>query len=191
MYRWLETEPTDTLPSAVELSLRSVILGGLSKSLSAPGLRVGWLITHDTALGERLKAAKDYTTICGSAPSEILAVAILRARKGILARNRERIRANVATFDALVGRHPGLFGWTPPAAGPVALVRLTAREGAAAFCQRLVEEASVMLLPSTVFDYGDSHVRVGLGRDAFDDGLAALESWLASAEEVRTRRDKT
>jgi alkaline phosphatase D len=38
MYRWLEREPGDRLPSAVELSRRAVVLGGLSKSLSAPGL---------------------------------------------------------------------------------------------------------------------------------------------------------
>jgi len=179
MYRWLEREPGDLLPSAVELSRRSVVLGGLSKSLSAPGLRVGWLVTHDATLRQQLAVAKDYTTICGSAPSEVLALAILRARDEIFARNRARIRANVAAFDAFVERHRGLLGWTPPAAGPVAFVRLAAREGAAAFCRRLVEEAGVMLLPSTVFDYGDAHVRVGLGRASLGDGLSALEGWIA------------
>ena len=36
-----------------------------------------------------------------------------------------------------------------------------------------------MLLPSTVFDYGDTHVRVGLGRASFGEALAAVEEWLA------------
>jgi aspartate/methionine/tyrosine aminotransferase len=178
MYRWLEADDAARLPSAVELSSRAVVLCGLSKSLSAPGLRVGWLVTHDRELRERLAVAKDYTTICGSAPAEILALAILRNRERIWADNRARITSSIAAFDAFLSRWPGMASWTPPAAGPVGMVRLEAGEGAAAFCTRAVEEADVMLLPSTVFDFGDSHVRIGLGRSSFGDALAALEGWL-------------
>ena len=38
------------------------------------GLRIGWLATHDRDLLARVAAFKDYTTICSSAPSEILAL---------------------------------------------------------------------------------------------------------------------
>ncbi len=179
MYRWLERDQAERLPSAVELSRRAVVLSGMSKALSAPGLRVGWLVSHDEGLRSRLAVAKDYTTICGSAPSEVLALAILRAREQVLERNRTLIRSNVALFDAFVGRNAQLFSWSPPAAGPVALARLTAPEGAEAFCRRLVDQAGVMLLPSRVFEYGDTHVRVGLGRAAFAEGLEAVQAWLA------------
>ncbi len=178
MYRFLEPDRASRLPSAVELSVRAAALGGLSKSLSAPGLRVGWVVTHDSALLGRLAVAKDYTTICASAPSEILGLAILRARERVVARNRDRIARNVEAFDSFVGRHQGLVSWTPPAGGPVALAKLRAPEGAAELCRRLVEEAGVMLLPSTVFDYGDAHVRLGLGRESFPAALEALECWL-------------
>lgn len=181
MYRFLERDADDRLPSAVELSPTAVALGGLSKSLSAPGLRVGWLVTRDGALRERLLIGKDYTTICGSAPSELLAIAILRARDVILERNRRLIQANTASFDAFVRRQAGQWIWSPPAAGPVAFAGLATSEGAAALCRRAVEEAGVMLLPSTVFEYGDGHVRIGLGRASFPAGLAALEAWLARA----------
>ena len=63
-------------------------------------------------------------------------------------------------------------------AGSICFARLDAEEGALAFCRRLVEEAGVVLLPSTVFDYGDAHVRFGLGRAAFGEGLQALAAWL-------------
>lgn len=32
----------------------------------------------------------------------------------------------------------------------------------------------------TVFDFGDSHLRFGLGRRNFPDGLAVLEKYLAA-----------
>jgi aspartate/methionine/tyrosine aminotransferase len=47
-----------------------------------------------------------------------------------------------------------------------------------AFCRQLVEEAGVVLVPSTVFDYGDAHVRFGLGRIACGEGLEAFAAWL-------------
>ena len=49
------------------------------------GLRIGWLATHDRELLARLAAFKDYTTICSSGPSEILAIIALRARDQVLA----------------------------------------------------------------------------------------------------------
>ena len=85
----------------------------------------------------------------------------------------------MAAFNACVARHPELLAWSPPVAGPVAFAGLAASEGAAAFCRRLADDAGVMLLPSTVFDYGDAHVRIGLGRAGFAEGLDVLEGWLA------------
>jgi hypothetical protein len=35
-----------------------------------------------------------------------------------------------------------------------------------------------MLLPSTVFEWGDSHVRFGFGRTSLKEALAALERYL-------------
>jgi hypothetical protein len=33
-----------------------------------------------------------------------------------------------------------------------------------------------MLLPSSIFEWGDSHVRFGFGRSSLPDALAALEA---------------
>jgi aspartate/methionine/tyrosine aminotransferase len=178
MYRHLERDPERRLPSAVELSRSAIVLSGLSKTLSAPGLRVGWLVTHDAELRRRLAVGKDYTTICASAPSEILALMVLRARARIAARNRALIETNVGVFERFLAAHDALLSWTPPLAGSVALPRLRAG-GGAALCARLVEDTGVMLLPSSVFDYGDAHVRIGLGRASFTEGLAVFDRWLS------------
>lgn len=46
----------------------------MSKSFAMPGLRIGWLALRDKELFQKLADYKDYTTICSSAPSEILSI---------------------------------------------------------------------------------------------------------------------
>jgi aspartate/methionine/tyrosine aminotransferase len=178
MYRWLEHEPAVLLPSAVETYEKAVTLCGLSKTFSLPGLRLGWLATRDRGLAARLAAAKDYTTICGSAPSEVLGLIGLRRREQIVARNRALIAANLQLLSDFVAERPELLRLAPPRAGSICFARLLATEGARAFCRRLVDEAGALLVPSSAFAYGDAHVRFGLGRAAFAEGLAALAEWL-------------
>ena len=178
MYRGLERDPATQLPSAVELYDKAVTLAGMSKVYSLPGLRVGWLATRDRELLARLAAYKDFTTICASAPGEILALIGLRERERIRARNVRAIADNLDRLEAFAARWPGLLSLVRPRAGSICFARLGAAVGALAFCRRLVEEAGVVLLPSTVFDYGDAHVRFGLGRLAFGEGLEAFAAWL-------------
>lgn len=180
MYRWLERDAADRLPSACELDDRAVTLCGMSKTFSLPGLRVGWLATRDAGLMGAIAQAKDYTTICGSAPSEVLALMGLRIREGIAAANRATIEVNRAAVDRLVAAHPATLSWTPPQAGSVALMRLACAGGAEELCESLARDASVMLLPATVFELPDDAVRIGLGRAALPDGLAALDAFLTA-----------
>jgi aspartate/methionine/tyrosine aminotransferase len=180
MYRFLELQGTPRLPSAVGLSPNAVALGGLSKAFSLPGLRVGWLATRDRAVMRRVAELKDYTTICASAPSEVLGLIGLRARDRIVARNLGIIGSNMAATAEFVARWPRTLTWEPPMAGSVALARVSIDGGTAAMCERLVAETGAMLLPSSVFGWGDEHVRLGLGRAGFAEGLGVFERWLAS-----------
>ncbi|MBL0716178.1 MAG: aminotransferase class I/II-fold pyridoxal phosphate-dependent enzyme, partial [Desulfosarcina sp.] len=88
MYRFLEADEADTLPSACELYERAVSLFGLSKTFGLPGLRIGWTATRDRDLLEHMGRLKDYTTICSSAPSEILGIMALQNRETIVAQQR-------------------------------------------------------------------------------------------------------
>jgi aspartate/methionine/tyrosine aminotransferase len=176
MYRFLEHEPAQRLPSAVELWDQAISLSGMSKSLGLAGLRIGWLCTRDAALLERMAAFKDYITICSSAPSEILALIGLRARATILQRHRARIARNLEQLDRFFARHRRTFRWQRPRAGTVGLVRLCAPLRATSFCERALERGGVMLVPSTLFDYGDEHVRIGFGREDLPEALARLEA---------------
>ena len=178
MYRLLELDPADRLPSACELYDKAVTLFGMSKTFGLAGLRLGWLVTRDKELFERLMEWKDYTTICGSAPSEILSIIGLRSKDAIIVKHLERIRRNLEFIDAFMERHADLFSWTRPRAGTIAFPRLHAEEGAAAFCARLVEEDGIMLLPSSVYDYDDQHVRLGFGRENLPEGIGVLNDYI-------------
>src|SRR5439155_27181055 len=153
---------------------RAMVLSGMSKSFGLAGLRVGWLATRDRAILDRVKELKDYTTICASAPSEVLALIGLRARTTIVREHLDRILRNVSLLEDFVGDHPELLTCTPPRAGSVCLGRLMTGERASVFCQRVVDGAGIMVLPSTVFDFGDEHIRIGLGRECFPEVLRSL-----------------
>lgn len=180
MYRLLELDPAERLPSACEQYEKAVSLFGMSKTFGMAGVRLGWLVTRDRALFQKMAAYKDYTTICGSGPSEILSLIALRNRMSITSAHLARIRRNLGLLDEFFSRYASLFEWNRPRAGTIAFPRLKAPEGVLAFCQKLVNEAGIMLLPSTVYDYDDQHVRVGFGRENLPEGLAALETYLKS-----------
>jgi len=190
MYRLLEPRDEIRLPSAVDRYERALSLSGMSKAFGLAGLRLGWVVSHDGPLLERMKALRDYTTICSSAPSELLALMGLRSREAILTRNRELVHRNVAAATAFFARHSSLLTWIPPQAGTVcfprtgnrtatrAAARAAGSKGAEAFCERVLSDTGVLLLPSTVYDYGDEHFRMGLGREDFETGLAVLDAYL-------------
>jgi aspartate/methionine/tyrosine aminotransferase len=84
------------------------------------GARLGWLVTRDADLYTRLASFKDYTTICSSAPSEILSLIGLRNKESIVAKHLARVRRNLAVLDDFFARYAALFEWSRPRAGTIA-----------------------------------------------------------------------
>jgi aspartate/methionine/tyrosine aminotransferase len=178
MYRFLEYDPAIRLPSACEAYEKAVSLFGMSKSFGMAGVRVGWLVTKDKSLYAKMAAFKDYTTICGSAPGEILSLIALRAREQIISRHLARIRRNLALLDGFFEEFQDRFEWVRPRAGTLAFPRLKGTAKASDFCRRVVAEANIMLLPSTVFDYDDMHFRLGFGRENLPEVLGIFTDYL-------------
>lgn len=165
MYRYLEVEPGTTLPAACELYERAFSLFGLSKSFGLPGLRIGWLASQDGEALRRVSKLKDYTTICSSAPSELLAIIALRSKERIFRQQIERVRKNLAVLETFFDQYQDHFSWERPKGGSICFPRMLLVENTYTFSEQLVEEAGIMLAPSRVFQYGDHHVRIGFGRD--------------------------
>ncbi len=181
MYRLLEHDPAARLPAGVDAYERGISLSGMSKAFGLPGLRIGWLATHDRGLLDRCLAFHDYTTICASAPSELLALIALRNRERIVSRNLDIIRGNTAAFEQFCARHAGQFDPLPPQAGSVAFPRLRGDRLVGEFCRDVLNKKDVMILPGDVFDHAGNHFRVGLGRIGFAEALARVEEYLRGA----------
>jgi aspartate/methionine/tyrosine aminotransferase len=182
VYRFLELDAAERLPAAVDSGERTVSLGVMSKAFALAGLRVGWIATHDEALRARIARLKDYTTICGSAPSEILALIALRAREHVIERSRAILAANLPVLDSFFRRFSEQFVWIPPRGGSVAFPRLRSSEPKAIdrFCAELVEREGVLLLPGSYFEHGGNHFRVGYGRRDMPEALDGLERFLTA-----------
>jgi aspartate/methionine/tyrosine aminotransferase len=177
VYRGLEYQTRETLPAAADLSPKAVSLGVMSKAYALAGLRIGWIATRNTDLLDRVARLKDYTTICCSAPSEILALIALRARERVLARSREIVGTNLRHAGAFVAAHGDQVEWTPPRAGSVAFPRFT-RLNADVVSTDLAERESTLMLPGSVFGYDSAHFRLGLGRRDFPLALEKLGNLL-------------
>jgi aspartate/methionine/tyrosine aminotransferase len=178
VYRELEHDPADRIPAVCDVDPRAVSLGSISKSYGLPGLRIGWLVTRDAALREAIMRLKDYTTICSSAPSEVLTALALRHRQALVERNLGIVRRNLPQLEAFFERHAETFDWIRPVASPIGFPRIRGVGDVDDFCARLAA-SGVLLLPGTVYDE-PGHVRVGFGRANLPEALKALETALAA-----------
>jgi aspartate/methionine/tyrosine aminotransferase len=180
VYRFLEFDDADRLPAGADATARGVSLGVMSKSFAMAGLRIGWLATRDRDLLARCATFKDYTTICASAPSEILSIIGLRARETVLDRSRRIVAANLERLDAFFEDWPDRFTWVRPRAGSVGFPRLTV-PGVVIddWAAGLVEAEGVLLLPGSQFGYGGNHFRLGFGRTDVPAALERLEAYAA------------
>lgn len=186
VYRLIERDPATRLPQAADVYARGVSLNVLSKSYGLPGLRIGWLACQDAPFLARCERYKHYLSICNAAPSELLAEIALKARMPILDRNRAIVRNNLALLDEFFGEFPDLFDWRTPDGSCVGFVRYKGADGVEHFAERLVEEAGVLLLPSSIYrsDLGPvprDRFRIGFGRSNMAEGLSVFRDWLRRA----------
>lgn len=174
VYRLLEHDPDDRLPAAADLHERAVSVGVMSKAFGLAGLRIGWIATRDRDLLARVARLKDYTTICASAPSEVLAICALRARERVLERARGIVLANLGAVAAFAAAHADRITWEPPRAGTVGFPRVAVDGPVEEWAGALARDHGVLLLPGTVFGDHPDRVRIGLGRRDLPAGLDAL-----------------
>jgi aspartate/methionine/tyrosine aminotransferase len=153
VYRESEYEPGARLPAACDLGEHAVSLGVTSKTYGLAGLRIGWVATKNKTIYEKMASLKDYTTICNSAPSEFLAEIAMRNRQQLVERNLGIIKNNLA-FPRYLGGNVERF------------------------CDELVKQVGVLLLPGSVYDDSRNHFRLGLGRKNLPQAVEKLESFL-------------
>lgn len=182
MYRLLEVRSSETLPSVSEIYENGISLSGLSKSYALPGLRIGWLATRKSETLTKILNFKYYTTICNSAPSEILAIMALENSASILERNIAIVRDNIQQSHLRFAEIPNFVQWIPPVAGSIAFPAWVGNQPLDDVCEELIRAKGLMLVPGSYFGHANDHFRVGLGRINYPQSLDIFISHLSSSK---------
>ena len=177
VYKGVELDG-DKRPWFADCYEKGVSLGVMSKAYGLAGLRIGWLATRDKELNKQLIKMKHYTSICSSGPSEFLSIVALKHSDEILERNVDIIKSNLKIAEEFFMRYPNLFEFNRPMAGPIAFIKMNIATPIAEFCDTLVEESGVLLLPSSIYSFQGQYFRMGFGRANFVESLKKFEDYL-------------
>jgi aspartate/methionine/tyrosine aminotransferase len=177
VYKGVELDE-DKRPWFADCYEKGISLGVMSKAYGLAGLRIGWLATRDEELNKQLIKMKHYTSICSSGPSEFLSIVALKHSDEILERNVNIIKSNLKIAEEFFSRYPKLFEFNRPMAGPIAFIKMNIVTPIAEFCDTLVEESGVLLLPSSIYSFEGQYFRMGFGRANFVDSLKKFEEYL-------------
>jgi aspartate/methionine/tyrosine aminotransferase len=170
-------------PSAAKLA-NTIVVGDLSKALSLPGLRIGWVIDRDARRRERLIDLRSYFTISGSPLTEAIAAHALANRDEILGRVRAVAAANLVALTDFMNVHADTLGWIAPAGGTTVFPWLRDGSDAKQLCVALAE-AGVLFAPGYTFD-APEHFRLGFGAQAegFAQALNIVSDTLRAPREL-------
>jgi aspartate/methionine/tyrosine aminotransferase len=152
IYHGLEMRSAARLPHAT-------VISDFSKALCLSGLRIGWIIEHNSRRRERYRNARNYFTICGNAMGERLAVLALNHREEIYGRAQRAASENLGLLDRLFAEHHSVVQWIRPRGGMTAFPWLRGGSDAREFCRRLMKKG-VLIVPGDCFGQ-PSHFRVG------------------------------
>jgi len=175
MYQQLEYAPDASSTPFCDMYEKAISLSGLSKSYGLPGLRIGWLAAQSEGLLEPAAQLKDYTSICNSAPSELLARAAVKNSSQLVERCRTIINDNLQLLKEFASRRRETIELIPGQGGSVVFPRFIDGRSAATVSKQLIQRKNLLMLPGPLFDMGDSFFRVGLGRTSFPTALSKFE----------------
>ncbi len=178
VYRGLEYDLRDRLPSVVDISESAVAVGVMSKAYAAPGLRIGWLASHDRSLLERAARTRDLGGALTAAPSEVLALIALRARDEVLARSCRIVACNLDVVADFLRRRSDVLDWVPPLAGTVCYPWVSSPAAVESLATELGQPGPDELLTGAFFGGAANHFRIGLGRLDLPTALEALDQAL-------------
>lgn len=178
VYRYLEVDESQCMSSIADLYEKGISLNVMTKSFGLAGLRIGWLATQDVNFLKKVGSYKLYTSICNSAPSEILAIMALRAKDQILKRNRNIMLKNLKVLDEFMERNQKSLSWIRPQSGTMAVLKLLLPLSVENFAEDLVRTEGVLIMPGSVFDLPGNFFRIGFGKKNMPSILERFETYL-------------
>lgn len=165
---------------AVGAGVLAFTLGGLSKSLGLPQLKLGWMVAggppadRDRALAALELIADSFLSV--GTPVQVAAPALLARAAPIRAAIHARVRRNLDAARATVAREPACellrteAGWTT-------VLRIPATRSEEAFVLDLLERERILVHPGYFFDFrAEAFVVVSLlpPEDVFADAISRV-----------------
>ena len=183
IYRLMERDVSKRLDQVSDLYEKGISLNGMSKSYGMPGIRLGWVSSKHHGLLDKMERYKHYLSICNSNPNEELTIIALKIRDKIISRTKGIIDTNLKILDKFFKKNENLFDWKIPDGGCIGFPKYKGKDGVKTFCEKLVKEKSVLLLPSHVYqsEIGktpSSNFRIGYGRINMPEALSEVEDFL-------------
>ena len=177
VYRLLGNPNTPWALPAAQLYSKAISVNVMSKAYGMAGLRIGWIACQDEEILTQIKQMKHYTSICNSAPAEILTLIALKNSDHILARNNAIVASNLKLLDTFFAEFKELFSWVRPQGGCTGFARYKGTGNVTDFCETVVERTGVLLLPGFVYNQ-PNHFRIGFGRSNMPEALKKLHTFL-------------
>ncbi|MBX9697236.1 MAG: aminotransferase class I/II-fold pyridoxal phosphate-dependent enzyme [Alphaproteobacteria bacterium] len=176
VYRFMEIDPLDRIPPVACLYEKGISVSVMTKAYGLAGLRVGWVAHQNNKLLSSILNTKFYTSICNSAPSEILALIALKNSSKIIEKAQILRQKNLRLLDAFLMRHKDHLSWVRPKAGCIGLIRIKDTTiNAEALSTQALDQEGVLIMPASLMGGRSEHFRVGFGRENFEESLHHFE----------------
>ena len=177
VYRGTDQEGDGLTASIADLYEKGVSTGGMSKTFSLAGLRLGWIVAPPELI-HAVSIHRDYNTISVGMLDDHFAAMALENRDKILARSQRITRTNLAVLSDWVDSEPRI-SWVKPHSGTTALLKYDLPMTSEAFCLGLLERTGVMLTPGSAMDM-EGYLRIGYANSEsiLREGLQRLSGFL-------------
>lgn len=179
VYRFLRLDENCSDASFADLYEKAIVLGSFSKAFASPGLRLGWIASKNPELMEKILAYRHFTSTCPNLPCQWIASELLKKSNAIIQRNNDIVRYNADLLKTFIREHSNLFAYVPPKGATMAYVRLLGNQSAQTFCQEILENTGVLIVPSSVLENSDEYLRIGLCRKSFPKCIELLNNYLS------------
>ncbi|MGB1017109.1 MAG: pyridoxal phosphate-dependent aminotransferase, partial [Nannocystaceae bacterium] len=153
-------------------------IGTLSKTFGLPGLRVGWALGAPELL-KQVEVWKDHTSLYVSPLLERIAQVVIERADPFLNWRRSQVKQNLSVLNAWIETVEDDVESFSPDGGLTIFPRLPRIADVDAFCRKIAQERSVMVVPGSSFGQ-PQHIRLGFGAPTkiLSEGLARLSEAL-------------
>ena len=158
-YRGLTHNTSNSFTTSVaDLYEKGISTGSTSKTFSAAGLRLGW-IAGPVDFIEAINRQRDYHVISVGVIDDMLATMLIANKDKVIERNLEIVNCNAAMLKNWVEKEP-LISYVEPKGGTTAFLKYDIDMTSVQFCEDLLKETGVMLLPGSALDV-EGYLRMG------------------------------